>query len=111
MEAPVNTYPELTPEEKARRAKIVEVRKELKELAAKRRLILEIYRTPHDTPEFLAAMKQARATLGIPEDYQARWAPHAIPGRLWWRAETHTAHIKLAQLTGKPHVVEQLQPA
>ena len=99
----------ITPEEQARRDQIAQAKQALKELAAKRRLILSIYRTPHGTPEFLEAMKKARATLSIPEDHMARWAPHAIPGRLWWRAETHAAHLKLAELTGKPHVAGQLQ--
>jgi hypothetical protein len=98
----------LTTEETAVRARIAEIRAELKDLAAKRKLILGVYRMPHGTPEHKQAMVNVRQALGIPEDYMVKWAPHAIPNRFLWRAETHQKHLQLAELTGKPHVREPL---
>ena len=96
----------ITPEEKARREQIAQAKQKIKDLAAKRRLILSIYRTPHGTPEFLKALAEARKTLGIDEKYVGPWNAYCTPGRFDWRGDTHIAHLELAQLTGKPHVRE-----
>ena len=96
----------ITPEEKARRDAIAAAKQKIKELAAKRKLILSIYRTPHGTPEFLKALADARKVLGIDEKYIGRWNAHCVPGRFDWRGDVHWAHLELAKLTGKPHVRE-----
>lgn len=103
------TYPELTPEEKAKRAQIAELRGQIKKLAATRRLILDAYRLPHKAPEHQKALDDACVKLEITNVGQ--WQRHCIPGRFWWRDEVHALHLQLAELTGRPHAREPLPAA
>ena len=107
----MNTYPELTPEEKAKRARIAELKVIIKKEASDRRLIKAAYRLPHGSDENKAAMALARTACGIDPKHVYSWNAHAIPDRNYGRASIHGWHVELGNLTGKPHVMEQLQPA
>jgi len=99
----------ITPEEQARREAIAAAKAKIKELAAKRRLILQCYRMPHGTPEHKQAMADARKALGLDTArFLGPWNVHCVPGRHDWRGDTHAAHLELAALTGKPHVRDPL---
>ena len=106
----VITRPELTAEEKEHRAAVSAVRDLIRKEAVLRRMIKAAYRLPHSSDLNKAAMQAAREACGIDPKHVYPWNQHCIPQRDYGRAGIHALHLRLAELTGKPHVKE-LQPA
>lgn len=104
----MNTYPELTTEEKARRARIAELKALIKKEAGDRRLIKAAYRLPHGSDENKAAMAKAREACGFDPKHVFQWNAHAIPSRNYGRESLHLWHLEYGNLRGKPHVCELL---
>jgi uncharacterized protein YjiS (DUF1127 family) len=113
----MNTYPELTTEEKAKRARIAELRRLIKIWATWRRQIKTAWHLNHSSTEFSDALAKLRADLQAAGDgdgapvfarYEKWWGPQ--PDRKFCRDYVHELHVEYGNLRGKPHVCE-LVPA
>ena len=94
------SYPELTPEEKAKREEVSELRKMIAGWVIHRRMIKAAYRLPHGSTENLEAMKKAREVLKlVTYSYNA----HCTPARHLGKDILTEHHIELATLRGKVH--------
>lgn len=102
------SYPELTPEEKATRARIAELRSLIKGWAAWRRRIKLVWGMKHGSTEFLDELAKLRAGLAVSTDpgfakYEKWWGNQ--PYRTCYRYLLHGLHLEYGELRGKPHVL------